>query len=89
MSSETPTDPGGVPIPSTTGIVGKAGKQPLPIWLDPDRTGVAVYDRKVVRDAVVDGLFWIAGALAPKNAYVLLVQGYRDQIKALIERGST
>lgn len=91
--TDTPT-PKEVPVlPPTvigTAAVGVAsvGTAPLPFWIDPDHTGVPLYNRKVFRDGIVNLAMMLLGKLAPTNPYVLLVQGYKPQIQALIDQGA-
>lgn len=94
MSSETPTDPGGVPIPSSTGIVGKAGKQPdslAPLKEIAHQAVVAVgeqWEKKSTRDTVATLLYFVIGKLLPGAAQSILLTNLKPAITALIETGS-
>lgn len=85
--SETPTNPE-VRIPSTEGIVAKAGIQPYPKWADPDGTGVPLWNRKDVRNGVAGFVFRIVGLFFPTSPWALFLAHYESDIQMVIDRGA-
>lgn len=76
------------PIPSAAGIVASAGKKPLPVIVDPDHTGVPIWDRKDVRNAALELALKGLALAFPGNPYTLLLQQYEPVIETAIDQGA-
>jgi hypothetical protein len=75
-------------VPSSAGIVAKAGTSKVPVYLDLDRDGIADYQSKTVRRALAQGLFWVLGTFFPKSPWALALKQLQPQITELLELGS-
>lgn len=84
---DTPTSPG-TQIPSTRGIVAVVGIQPLPFIVDPDHTGVALWNRKPFRDTVSKALFKAVAFFFPKSPWAQVLLQLEPQIEAFISKGA-
>lgn len=80
--------PAEVSIPSTTGIVARAGTKPFPIIVDPDHTGVPLWNRKPVRDAVAGAIFRAVAFLFPKSPWALAFAQLKPIIQGWIDEGA-
>jgi len=84
---DTPTSPG-TPIPSTKGIVVVTGVRPLPFIVDPDHSGVPLWNRRPVRDAVASTAFKLVAFLFPKSPWAQVLTQLQPQIQAFIDKGA-
>ncbi len=86
--SETPTDPIGIRIPSAAGTIAKAGKEPIPIYLDVNRDGILDYEQKWFRSGLADIAFGLVAALFPRAAQSQVLQQAKPHIDAIINAGA-
>ena len=85
---DTPTNPM-APIPSsrTVGPV-VMGTEPLPFIVDPDHSGVPIWNRRPVRDAVASTAFKLVAFLFPKSPWAQVLTQLQPQIQAFIDKGA-
>lgn len=74
-------------VPAAEGVA-VAGKKPYPPFLDPDHSGIPLYDRKAVRDAIAGVLFKVIMFLFPGSPWALLLAHFEDDLQRLIDTGA-
>lgn len=84
MASDTPTDPG-FRLPSTEGIVAKAGTEPLPLLLDLNRDGIRDADQRWFWHGIATTAYAIIGFLFPKAIETQVVKAALPKLDAFID----
>lgn len=72
-------------LPSASGAVATAGKQPVPVILDLNRNGRPDYTEKDVRRAAANFIYFLVGLIFPKAPQTQAAQQVKAAVDAIIE----